>query len=312
MTQSKINKKNYMYFKKQTLKIASLFILFSFLNKFSIAQTKSNTPTNFYAVTGNGLKDTSWIFGTYHLVNNSYLNEIPVVKKAHTKSKAVVVEIEMDSAKMMQAATVGIMFDKKLTDLLEKPFTDSLDAELKATLQVGIEALNQLKPMNIMVTLSMVYLMKDNKELMKKYTGLPLDQFFATEGKLKGKRVIALETIEEQMNLLFNSPMEKQIEQLKYFIRNKEEGIASGNDLLKTWFTHDLNKMYQISQKALDNFGSEEELLKNRNNNWIKKLPTIIQNQSSFIAVGALHLSGPNGIVQLLEQKGYTLTPLKL
>lgn len=301
-----------MYFKKQTLKIASLFILFSFLNKFSIAQTKSNTATNFYAVTGNGLKDTSWIFGTYHLINNSYLNEIPLVKKAHTKSKAVVVEIEIDSAKMMQASTAGLMLDKKLTDLLEKPFTDSLDAELKSTLQVGIQPLNQLKPMNIMITLSIVYLMKDNKELMKKYTGLPLDQYFANEGKLKGKKVIALETIEEQMNLLFNSPLEKQIEQLHYFLRNKKEGIEAGNELIKTWFTHDLNKMFEISQKALDTFGSEQELLKNRNDNWMKKLPSIIQNQSTFIAVGALHLAGPDGIVNLLEQKGYTLTPIKL
>ncbi|MBS4043766.1 MAG: TraB/GumN family protein [Chitinophagaceae bacterium] len=301
-----------MYFKKQTLKIAGLFILFSFLNKFSIAQTKSNTPTNFYAVTGNGLKDTSWIFGTYHLINDSYLNEIPLVKKAHTKSKAVVVEIEMDSAKMMQASTAGFMFDKKLTDFLDKPFTDSLDAELKSTLQVGIEPLNQLKPMNIMITLSFVYLMKNNEELIKKYTGSPLDQYFANEGKLKGKKVIALETIEEQMNLLFNAPIEKQIEQLQYFLRNKKEGIESGNELIKTWFTHDLNKMFEISQKALDTFGSEKELLKNRNDNWMKKLPTIIQNQSTFIAVGALHLAGPDGIVNLLEQRGYTLTPIKL
>ncbi len=298
-----------------TIKLAAIaiFILGILAGFNSKAQTKSTTPTNLYAITGNGLTDTSWIFGTYHLVNNSYLNEVPIVNKVFNKTKGVVVEIVMDSSKLMAAYTSGIMPDKKLTDLLDKPFSDSLDVELKETIGTGLEQLNQLKPMNIMIALSITYLMKDNESVIKKYTGKPLDVFFADQGRLTGKSITALETIEEQMDILFNkTSLEEQTNQLKSFIRTKNENIKSGNQLISSWFAHNLNKMYKISEDAIKLYGGEDDLIKNRNDNWMKKLPTIISKESTFIAVGALHLAGSNGLITQLEKLGYTLTPIKL
>ncbi len=298
-----------------TIKLAAIamFIIVILAGYNSKAQTKSATPTNLYAITGNGLKDTSWIFGTYHLVNNSYLSEVPVVNKVFNKTKAVVVEVVMDSSKLMAAYASGMMLDKKLTDFLDKPFSDSLDTELKATIGASLEQLNQLKPMNIMLALSITYLMKDNEANIKKYTGKPLDVFFAEQGKLTKKGITALETIEEQMDILFNkTSLEEQIIQLKSFIRTKNESIKSGNELMNYWFAHDLNKMYKISEEAMKLYGGEEDLIKNRNNNWLKKLPSIISKESTFIAVGALHLPGSDGLIKQLEKLGYTLTPIKL
>ncbi|MCX6208242.1 MAG: TraB/GumN family protein [Bacteroidetes bacterium] len=219
----------------------------------------------------------------------------------------------MDSSKLMAAYSSGMMLNKKLTDLLDKPFSDSLDVELKANVGASLEQLNQLKPMNIMLALSMTYLIKDNEAIIKKYTGKPLDVFFAEQGKLTSKSITALETIEEQMDILFNkTSIEEQLNQLKSFIRTKNESIKSGNELMNSWFAHDLNKMYTISEDAMKLYGSEDDLIKNRNNNWIKKLPGIITKQSTFIAVGALHLPGSNGIVKQLQKLGYILTPIKL
>jgi uncharacterized protein YbaP (TraB family) len=303
--------------KKETriinLAALTLFIIGMLAGYHSKAQTKSATPTNLYAITGNGLKDTSWLFGTYHLIKDSYLKEVQVVNKVFKKAKEVVVEIVIDSSKLMAAYASGMMLDKKLTDLLDKPFSDSLDVELKATLGAGLEQLNPLKPMNIMVALSITYLMKENESMIKKYTGKPLDVFFAEQGKQTGKSITALETIEEQMDVLFNkTSLEEQISQLKSFIRTKNENIKSGNELMNSWFAHDLNKMYKLSEDAMKLYGGEEDLIKNRNDNWMKKLPGIVGNQSTFIAVGALHLPGKDGLIKQLQQKGYTLTPIKL
>jgi len=51
-------------------------------------------------------------------------------------------------------------------------------------------------------------------------------------------------------------------------------------------------------------------LLDDRNKNWLAQLPSLMKEQQTFIAVGALHLSGENGLIHLLRDAGYTLTPL--
>ena len=51
-------------------------------------------------------------------------------------------------------------------------------------------------------------------------------------------------------------------------------------------------------------------MLDNRNKKWMQQLPGIFKQQSTFVAVGALHLAGENGLVMLLRNAGYTVKPL--
>lgn len=297
------------------VRIAAALVMFIFGMLFGITANAQETKqqSNFYAITGNGLRDTSWLFGTYHLVKSSYLDEIPVVVQAFNKANAVAVELVPDSSKTVAAASMGLLKDKTLADLLDKPFKDSLDKELRTTLGVGIEQINQLKPVNVALTLSMVYLLTDMKSPLQKYSGSLLDGYFAEKGKLAGKKITEFETIEEQMNILFNSATnEQQVNQLKYFLRNKSDMINQGNELIENWFKHDLEKMYSVSEKGLAVFGNENEFLNNRNDRWMKILPGLLKKESQFIAVGALHLAGPSGLVKQLQDLGYTLTPIKL
>ncbi len=291
-----------------------ILVIFGLLKAlFCNAQESKQPNGNFYAITGKGIKDTSWLFGTYHLVKSSYMDEVPAVMQAFTKSAGVVVELVIDSAKLPMAAQMGMLKDKTLSELLDKPFADSLEKEIQSTLGVGIAQINQLKPINVALTLSMVYIITDKSSPLNKYTGSPIDGYFAATGKEKGKQVTSLETIEEQMDLLFNkSSNEEQATQLKMFLRNKQEMIKQGNDLVESWFKHDLNSMQAISQKGLDLFGGGDELLRKRNDKWMQVLPGLMAKQSQFIAVGALHLAGTDGIINQLQQSGYTITAVKL
>lgn len=140
-----------------------------------------------------------------------------------------------------------------------------------------------------------------------------LDGYFAEAGKQAGKTVTEFETIEEQMNLLFNSATnEEQVDQLKLFLRNKNDMINQVNELIDNWFKHDLEKMYAVSERGLAVFGNENDFLTNRNNKWMKTLPGLLKKESQFIAVGALHLAGSSGLIKQLQLLGYTLTPIKL
>ena len=61
-------------------------------------------------------------------------------------------------------------------------------------------------------------------------------------------------------------------------------------------------------------FGSEKYdnlLLNNRNKKWVKELDTIMKKESVFVAVGAGHLVGEQGLINLLKKQGYTVKPLE-
>lgn len=288
---------------------ALLLLVMLFYSKTS-AQVK---PGVFYAVTGNEAKDTSWLFGTYHLINDAYLKEAPAVLKAFNKVTNTVVEIVMDSSELTDANAKALLKNRQLKNLLDGPFADSLDAELKASIGQGIEQVNVLKPMTVMLTLSMSQLMKDNQALLKKYSGQPLDAFFASQAKATGKTVTALETITQQMDMLFNSITdEEQATMLQSYLRNKEKNKALSNELIKSYFENDLQKIYSIYQQSLQASGDMDFLITKRNNDWIKQLPPLLNKQSNFIAVGALHLAGPNGLVEQLRTAGYTVIPKNL
>ncbi len=70
--------------------------------------------------------------------------------------------------------------------------------------------------------------------------------------------------------------------------------------------------MYDLYVKTMEASHEDDYLVKDRNNEWMKTLPGLVQNSKQFIAVGALHLAGPYGLVAQFKNFGYTVTPIKL
>lgn len=265
----------------------------------------------FYSVTKPDIKDTSYLFGTYHLVKDSYLSELKDVNKALSTAKGVVVETILDPSEMQRVQAMGMMQNKLITDFLDKPLADSLNAELTSTLGVDLTVFNQLKPINVVLTLSVVHLMNNNS-VLQQFTGEALDAHFAQFGKSNGKTVTTLETIDEQMDIIFNQMSDQeQADQLIYFLRNKEFMIQMGDELLNSWFGNDMEKIYNVYERLVSISGQSDFLLKTRNDKWMKVIPNLIKKESQFIAVGVLHLGGPNGLIVQLKQNGYTVTPIK-
>jgi len=80
----------------------------------------------------------------------------------------------------------------------------------------------------------------------------------------------------------------------------------------KAYVTQDMKALYDLMYGS--NYNQEElkVLLDERNNSWINQLPGMMEKQSLFVAVGALHLVGNSGLVNQLSRLGYTVKPLKL
>jgi len=264
-----------------------------------------------WRVTGNGLKQPSYLFGTYHILKDSYLNQNQKVKKAYEAAEGVVVETTIDSSAMLQMAMRGLMLGNSLTKLISEADYKLVNDEFKRATGMDLGLFNQMKPIVTATMLSMAYTEKES-DTLKSFTGQPLDLYFATEGKKRGKTVTALETMDEQMGFLFDhDPVEKQAEQLVKMVKDRDDMRKASVSLTKMYLKEDLNGLWKLGEQFGDSYGDLTYLVDERNANWMKRLPNLMAARPTFVAVGALHLPGPKGVIELLRKQGFKVEPVR-
>jgi hypothetical protein len=127
---------------------------------------------------------------------------------------------------------------------------------------------------------------------------------------------MGLETIKEQLDIFDKIPLKKQAimlhESMKQASKEGEEGAGGINKLLDLYAKEALDELYAISGSYTEDPEIEAIFLSKRNDLMANRMVPLMQKQALFVAVGAAHLPGPKGIIALLKEKGYTLTPIWL
>ena len=298
---------------KKTLASALFALLLTGLSVPLFGQQSENSLL--WEISGNGLAKPSYLFGTYHVLNDGYLSQKnPAALAAFQKADGVVVEVVLDTASMMRAQIGMLMPYNRLSQLLDSAGYQLVKAELLQTAGMDIAAFEQVKPMAIATMLTIAYTTAAAPELSV-YTGQPLDRFFASNGAATGKKVQAFETLDEQIDMLFNHfSQSDQALLLVDFIKIKARAIEAQKSLTQYYFSQDIQALYELNEKLMAEmpaWGNMDFITTDRNKRWMEKLPAMLSEGNRFIAVGALHLPGPGGLIDLLRQQGYTLKPVK-
>lgn len=264
-----------------------------------------------WEISGNGLEEPSYLFGTFHLLHDEFLETKPMVLETFNASEQVIVEVEVDSSEMQQLAMMAMMQD----DLISNHVTDEekkmLSDALITLMGVGLDQVDRLKPMALSATISMIQYQMVLGEEMTIYKGEPIDQWFVTEGRQTGKELVFLETMEEQMNLIFNSmTVKEQTDMLVEYLEDEEEAETLIRQLFNCYVSEDIKCLEELGDEMFTEMPAATALLDVRNANWMKQIPTRIQSRPSFIAVGALHLTGEQGLIAMLKRKGYLVEPV--
>lgn len=269
-----------------------------------------------YKIEGNNLQQPSYIFGTHHLSPLSITDSIADFKVAFESSPQVVGEIDM---------TVNPMtLQMKMQPYMVAPEDSTLSVVIPADKYAEVDEVfrkyapmpgltlamfDAMKPMVVQSTISVGIVAS---QLEGYNQGEQLDTYFQTEGAKAGKKILGLETPEQQAQLLFSTyPILTQVDNLIELIENPEKMIEISRQLNDSYASQDLSALYNLSVETDDNSEMMMKLLDERNADWLTRLPAIISETPSFIAVGALHLPGEKGILQGLRNLGYTVTPLK-
>jgi len=264
-----------------------------------------------WKISGNGLNESSYLFGTHHLIDKELIPQFDSIMAVCGQSDAVVGEMDLKTPgmqkKMMQGA---IMKGKKMKDLVSASDYQLLDTEFKSVMGVGMSVLGSFKPMMLM---SMHQLVLYLKSTGSKKQPTAVDDLFQKQARAAKKKVIGLETLETQMNILFNNiSLERQAEILLFEVRDKEQMLTELKQLNDVYISGDLEKMKELDVDDESMRPEERKMLvDDRNLNWIKQLPALFKEQSCFVAVGCLHLVGDNGLINQLRLKGYNVEPVR-
>lgn len=266
-----------------------------------------------YKVEGNGLKSPSYIFGTHHLAPLSVLDSIvPQTHDVFSEAVAVVGELDMSDSQATSLALVKYMqapADSTLSSLYTPEEFERLDGEFrKWSGGLSLKLFDGMKPMVPNMTVALAMVMNDIPGFNP---AEQLDTYFQTAGRQLGKRIIPLETAEEQGEFLFNSvSIAEQAKALAEQLDNPQKAVDDARMLNACYFAQDIEALLRQSAQESENPEFFEKLLYRRNAAWLEKLPTLLEEGPLFIAVGALHLAGDRGVVNGLRRLGYTVSPL--
>lgn len=268
-----------------------------------------------WKVSGNGLDKPSYIFGTHHVAPLSMKDSIAGMTEAMNGTSQVYGELVMEDMmkpemlmKMQQA--MMLPNDTTLKSLFTQAQYDSIASVVKENIGMELAMFDKLKPAALNAQLAVVLSVK----ALKGYNPQEqLDTWFQTQAKQAGKKVGGLETMESQINVLYNSQsLKRQAQQLYCSATHIDYGIDMTRRLAEAYLNQDLDKLLEITEEKMGNAcdstpEEEEALIYGRNANWAKQMPGIMKQASTLFVVGAGHLPGEHGVLKLLEKQGYTV-----
>ena len=278
-----------------------------------------------YKISGNGIGKPSYIVGTYHLAPASYVDSIPGANEALASVEQVCGEVdmaEMESMAGVQKLMAAMMLPdgKSLSDILSDEEMGKLNAFMNEVMGADLNnpliaaQLGKMTPAAIANQLQLVQYMKMTPGFNPNAL---IDSYFQTEAKKTDKPVIGFETLDFQISVLYTgSTIERQKEQLICMIDNQEYNQMVMEQLTKAYFSQDIDAVLAVTEEKLgtscDSTPEEEEaLIFGRNADWVEKIPAIIGDKSTLFVVGAAHLPGERGVLELLKKEGYTVEAVK-
>jgi hypothetical protein len=266
----------------------------------SQAQTKTTSLENslLWEISGKGLSKTSYLYGTIHMIcaDDYFLSE--KVKKAFESSDKLVLEVNLSDpaelAVMQQMAMGKETLDKTLTpEQLSK-----LEAILKEKAGLSVQQVNSYSLSTVMSLMSMKTF---NCTDLKFY-----EMDFIAKAKERGIQVAGFESVKAQLGII-----EKAYTNDEMLSMFENMNIAETSKLVSQYKKENIQDVYtNLTDVKNMNLIAKNEMLDKRNANWVQNLPQLVKDQSAFIAVGAAHLGGDLGVINLLRKAGYTVKPI--
>ncbi|WP_336514791.1 TraB/GumN family protein [Pollutibacter soli] len=253
-----------------------------------------------WEITGPGLSAPSYLYGTIHMICPADYSMSETIKNSFAKSKTLFLEIDMDDPSMnMKTLQLSMMKTGSLKDLMtDKEYTE-LEKFMKDSIGMPLMMFNKMKPFTL---LSIMYMKVLPCTGVESY-----EQNFVEMAKAQKKEVYGLEKLEDQFAVFDKIPDSAEIKMILEMSRNFSEQKKEFSKMTESYKAKDLDALGNAISSSPDIAGFEDILLVDRNRNWISIMEKAMKKEPTFFAVGAGHLPGKEGVIELLRKEGYTV-----
>jgi hypothetical protein len=264
----------------------------------------STAQSLLWEVSGNGLNQNSYLFGTIHMICPSDFLMDDRIKRAFEDADELIMELDMDDPEMMQkmqerALNPGM---KNIKSAFSEADAAALNEFLTANYGAGLDQLGILKPFML---ISMITVKQLPCEQIESY-----ELFFTNLAKTQNKNIEGLESVEYQMGLFDEIPEEILLKEISKMVTS-DDAIEEFEQMVRTYTAEDIDQLYLLiaENELIGNF--KELMLDNRNKNWIPLMEKNMKENQVFFAVGSGHLGGENGVINLLRNQGYQVKAIR-
>lgn len=284
-----------------------------------------------YKISGNGLKEKSYILGTCHVVTSSFVDSIPGAHKALNKVSQVCGEV--DNRDMMNPDTLAYIQkmmllpgDSTIKDFITEEQYNNLCKSVYDKMGIDLTqpqfaGFMKLRPLFFTITITALSQQQKatnsgNASQQTKQTET-MDLYFQNKAREKDKPCIGLESIKFQMEMLLKATesLFNMKEQVNNIIESTSKNDSAQNEVYKlvdAYKSMDIKRLEEYFAKSLkDSKNAEALVFDMRNENWSKQMPAIMADKKTLFVVGMGHLVGGKSVLNLLKAQGYKIKAVK-
>ena len=275
---------------------------------FLVAQTANNNQSLLWSIKSAKTGKLSYLFGTIHLICPTDYLWTPKMEESFNKSEKICFEMDIDDPNVLMQAAMAMIDNsgKKIKDYftdeqykkLEKYFIDNIGMDLAL--------IPTIKPIGL------------QSFLVTKFSGCTNPVAYEDSMKQKAitahKEIWGLEQPQEQIEVLNSLPVDTVIKEIMDAINDTNttnNGDEAYNQLVAAYKQQDLPLLFNLITTSTELGDKTSLFLDDRNKKWISRMADKMKQTTVFFAVGAGHLWGDNGVINLLRDNGYIVEPIK-
>ncbi len=280
----------------------------------SAQKTEALPQSLLWKIEHEDLDQPSYLFGTIHMIPKEEYFLPTGFEEAFAKTTDVVFEIDLDDMSGI-SSMMGMLSNLMMNDgmTLSKLLTEAEYKEVADYFEdMGLPMflLGKVKPM----FLSMLAEVNMDPSSLQSENIVSYEMELYQKAQTTKKEVSGLETMKYQMSLFDSIPYKDQAMMLLEAVRGTSTESDMFDETVALYKTQNIEGMVAMvgESEAGKDSNFEDILLNNRNRNWIPVMSDMMKTESVFFAVGAGHLAGPSGVINLLKKQGYKLTPVSV
>ncbi|MBQ9440322.1 MAG: TraB/GumN family protein [Paludibacteraceae bacterium] len=267
-----------------------------------------------YEISGNGLKNKSYIFGECKWVPTSFLDSVPELIKAYGHCEQIAVECFMNNVDVADDLRRAALLpdSAKYEDMLSHDEYQIVNQALLNRLHLGLEQLGRMNP----AAISDLFLSALYKEELGYDEQRSMENFFTFIAIEQGHDIISLDDTQQTIQQLFHrEPLYYQVKELYNMVVYNEREVETVKSLISAYRKGELAYMSYIirgpENKSSMSF-SDYQAWSSRWTRWVKTLGEILGQRSTFVVLDARYLGSDKGFLQALRAAGYKVKAVKV